>query len=625
LLSRIARPSDVRAFNDDELGRLVDEVRQTIIHTAAANGGHLAPHLGVVELAIALHHVFDTERDELIWDVGHQCYAHKLLTGRAGRIATIRKKGGLSGYPKRCESPFDAFGVGHSSTSISAGLGMAIARDLQGDDRRVVAVIGDGAMTAGMAFEALAHAGHVGTDLLVILNDNKMSISPNVGALSAYLSRLITGGLYNRAREDINALMRNILGQQVAKAAQRVEHSVKGLLTPGTIFEELGFKYVGPVDGHDLPTLIDCFKNLKHIRGPVFFHCVTKKGKGYGYAEDDPVTYHGVKEFDVATGQFKAVSAPAPTFTDVFADTLIEAAREDERIVGITAAMPGGTGLARFEKAFPNRFFDVGICEQHAVTLGAGMAADGLKPVCAIYSTFLQRAYDQYLHDVCLQNLPVVFAIDRAGAVGEDSPTQQGAFDLSFLRVVPNVSVLAPRDAEDLRAMLRWALKQDGPVAVRYARCRANPIGPEGERDIARGEVLREGTDATILGLGPCLAQALEAAETLQAEGLSVGVCDARWVKPLDEALVLGLAGRPILTLEENTVVGGFGSAVLELLNAHGRLADTPVAMAGFPDAFIDHGTRSEQLEDIGVDAVSLVNKVRALAEQGSSQPANTP
>jgi 1-deoxy-D-xylulose-5-phosphate synthase len=626
LLSRIARPSDVRAFNDDELGRLVDEVRETIIHTAAANGGHLAPHLGVVELAVALHHVFETERDPIIWDVGHQCYPHKLLTGRAGQIATVRKRGGLSGYPKRSESPFDAFGVGHSSTSISAGLGMSIARDLLDDDRRVVAVIGDGAMTAGMAFEALAHAGHVGSDLLVILNDNKMSISPNVGALSAYFSRLITGGLYNRAREDINQLMRHVLGQQFSKAAQRLEHSVKGMLVPGTIFEELGFKYVGPVDGHDLPTLVDCFKNLRHIRGPVFFHCVTKKGKGYGYAEDDPVTYHGVKEFDVETGKFKSVSSapPAPTFTDVFADTLIEEARDDQRIVGITAAMPGGTGLARFEKAFPGRFFDVGICEQHAVTLSAGMATQGLKPVCAIYSTFMQRAYDQYLHDVCLQNLPVVFAIDRAGAVGEDSPTQQGAFDLSFLRAVPNVTVLAPRDAEDLRAMMRWALAQDTPVALRYGRCRANPIGAEDGRDVTAGEVLRDGDDATILGVGPCLAEALAAAEALEEEGVSVGVCDARRVKPLDEELVLRLAGRPILTLEENTVAGGFGSAVLELLNAHGRLADTRVAMAGFPDAFIDHGTRNEQLAEIGLDCEGLKQAVKVLVEQTASQPART-
>ncbi len=614
LLDIIRRPSDVKNLSQDDLGQLAKELRKTIIATASVNGGHLAPHLGVVELAIALHYIFDTERDALIWDVGHQSYAHKLLTGRADRFQSIRQKGGLSGYPRISESPYDAFGVGHSSTSISAALGMAVARDRSNGTRKVVSVIGDGAMTGGMAWEALAHAGHIGTDMLVILNDNEMSISKNVGALSAYFSRLITGGLYTRARQDINGLLKQMLGPHLSRAAQRVEHSVKGLITPGTVFEEFGFKYVGPVDGHDLDTLIDCFSNLKNVRGPVFFHCVTQKGKGYEYAEQDPCTYHGVRAFDIETGRFVGGGAtPTPSFTDAFTETMIDAFEKDNRVVGITAAMSTGTGLCALEQRHPDRIFDVGICEQHAVTFAAGLAISGQKPVCAIYSTFLQRGYDQLIHDVCLQNLPVVFAIDRAGTVGEDSPTQQGAFDLSFLRLVPNITVLAPRDHVDLRFMFEWALKQDSPVAVRYARGKAPLIGPEEGRDITRGELLREGTDAVIFGVGPCLAAALEAAEALQEEGVSVGVADARFVKPLDAELMDKLAGKPILTVEENTVKGGLGSAVLEYYQQTNRLHDTRVLSIGFPDAFIDHATREEQLADLGLDATGIAASVRAL------------
>ena len=625
LLEKIKRPSDLKSFSIDDLKHLAEEIRRTIIATASVNGGHLAPHLGVVELAIALHYVFDTERDALIWDVGHQCYPHKLLTGRADRIHTVRKKGGLSGYPRPSESPYDAFGVGHSSTSISAGLGMAVARDRQGGNRRTIAVIGDGAMTAGMAFEALAHAGHIGTDLLVVLNDNRMSISPTVGALSTYFSRLITGGLYTKAREDIAAVVKHMLGPHLTRAAQRVEQSVKGLLTPTTLFQELGFKYVGPIDGHDIETLIEFFNNIKNIRGPVFLHCVTQKGKGYGFAEDDPLLYHGVQAFDIETGRFKGSSGTQPlarTFTQVFVDALIEAAQEDSRIVGITAAMPTGTGLNKFEEHFPDRFFDVGICEQHAVTFAAGLAVAGMRPVCAIYSTFLQRGYDQYIHDVCLQGLPVVFAIDRAGAVGEDSPTQQGAFDLSFLRAIPGITLLCPRDDVDLRLMLHWALRQAGPVAIRYPRCAAFTIGSPDRPDPLRGQILRQGADVTLVGLGPCLSECIEAAELLDREGLSVGVVDARIVKPLDAALLDDIADRPLVTVEENTVEGGFGSAVLEHYERANVLHRIRMRRVGFPDAFIDHATRDEQLADLGLTADHLAAVARSLLEAQSRTPA---
>lgn len=620
LLDSIDRPGDLKHLSLEELTRLADEVRRKIIAIAASSGGHFAPHLGVVELTLAIHHVLDTEQDLLIWDVGHQCYAHKLVTGRRDQMGTIRKKGGLCGYPKRGESPYDAFGVGHSSTSISAALGMAIARDRADDDRRVVAVIGDGAMTAGMAFEALSNAGHLGTDLLVILNDNSMSISPSVGALSAYFNRIITGGLYTRAKEDLQSFLKRMLGPHVSKAAQRIEHSVKGFLTPGGLFEELGFKYVGPVDGHCLPTLIECLSNLKNLHGPIFFHCVTKKGKGYSYAEEDPLTYHGVKAFDIRTGRFQTghnplslePQRPVKTFTEVFAETLVEEATGNPKIIGITAAMPTGTGLAKFEKQFPGRMYDVGICEQHAVTFAAGLAARGMRPVCAIYSTFLQRGYDQFIHDVCLQGLPVVLALDRAGAVGEDSPTQQGTFDLSFLRAIPGVTILAPRDDLDLRAMLRWALRQPGPVAIRYARSTAPTIGGVTERDANHGERLRAGTEGTFLAVGPCVGTCLEAAQLLEAEGLSIGVVDARPIKPLDEALIDEVSTGPIITVEENTVVGGFGSGVLEHLERTGRLQELPVRRIGFPDVFVPHATRDEQLVEVGLSAEGIADTVRA-------------
>ena len=616
-LDRIKVPADIKSLTLDELGQLSVEVRDTIIDVASRNGGHLASPLGAVEMTIALHRVFDLENDLIIWDVGHQAHAHKILTDRKDRMHTLRRKGGISGYPKRSESPYDPFGTGHSSTSISAGLGMSVARALKQRDGHVIAVIGDGALTGGMAYEAISHAGHLRAKLLVVLNDNEMSISKNVGALSSSLSRLITGGLYNRAKGDLVSFMEHTVGCHITEAARRFEHSVKGFLMPGGFFEELGFRYIGPVDGNDLPTLIDCFSNLKdNIEKPILFHCVTQKGKGYPYAEEDPLKYHGVVPYDVSTGQFQGASKPAPavpvpSFTDVFANTLIDLAGKDDRIIGITAAMSTGTGLSKFEKAFPDRFFDVGICEQHAVTFAAGLATQGMKPVAAIYSTFFQRGYDQYIHDVCLQNLPVVFAVDRAGLVGEDSPTQQGAFDLSFLRAIPNATVMVPRDGMDLSLGLEWALSQDGPVALRFARSKAPAIGPDTERVIHGGEVLREGSDAWFLSVGPIAANCLAAAEALDEIGLSIGVADARFVKPLDASLLNAISALPIITVEENTLEGGFGSAVMEHFEREGRLHEVRIRRAGIPDRFLEHATRDEQLEEAGLDAPGLVRIAR--------------
>jgi 1-deoxy-D-xylulose-5-phosphate synthase len=605
-LRALTSPHDLKNLTIDQLDELSKEVRDTIIEVASTNGGHLASPLGAVEMTVALHYVFDAAVDKIIFDVGHQAHAHKILTDRKDRFHTLRRKGGICGYPARWESEYDVFGTGHSSTSISAALGMAVARDRRGEDHHVVAVIGDGAMTGGMAFEALSNAGHLNTKLLVILNDNEMSISRNVGAFSRYLSRLITGDLYNKAKGDLKAFMEHTVGRAVTDAARRFEHGVKGMIVPGAFFEELGIRYFGPVDGNDVGTLVHCLSNLKNIDGPVLFHCVTQKGKGYPYAEVDPLKYHGVNPYDVSTGQFKRGRAPAqtppPSFTEAFTQALIEAGERDDRIMAITAAMPTGTGLSKFEQHFPDRTFDVGICEQHAVTFGAGLATQGMRPVVAIYSTFMQRGYDQYIHDVCLQNLPVVFAIDRAGLVGEDSPTQQGAFDLSYLRAVPNVSILAPRDDVDTRLALHYALAQEGPVAFRYGRCPAPTIGDAENRDIARGEILREGGDGYLLAVGPVVGTCLHVAESLEKEGVSLGVADARWVKPLDRALIDRIAHVPIITVEENTLEGGFGSAVLEYFERQDRLAEVRVHRLGFPDKFLEHATRNEQLADVGLD-----------------------
>jgi 1-deoxy-D-xylulose-5-phosphate synthase len=615
-LAALKSPADIKALSIEELCEIAEDVRQCIIQVASTNGGHLASPLGAVEITIAMHYVYDFPTDHVIWDVGHQAHAHKILTGRFERFDTLRRKGGISGYPSRNESEFDCFGTGHSSTSISAALGMAAASELKGEeDRYHIAVIGDGAMTGGMAFEALSHGGHIKNNVLVVLNDNEMSISKNVGALSNSLGRLISGGLYNKAKGDLASLMEHTLGKSFTDAARRFEHQVKGMFVPGTLFEELGFRYIGPIDGNDIPTLIECFQNLKKFHKPILLHCSTQKGKGLPYAEEDPLTYHGVGPYDIQTGTQHGGGAlkneDALSFTDAFVNALIEAAKQDETICGITAAMPTGTGLSKFEKQFPERFFDVGICEQHAVTFAAGLATQGLKPVAAIYSTFLQRGYDQYIHDICLQNLPVVFAIDRAGLVGEDSPTQQGAFDMSFLRAIPNTVVMAPRDNTDTRLALHWALEQNGPVCLRYARTKGAKIGSVRDRDITRGEILRTGTDAYFLSTGPVLASCLEVSEKLEAAGLSIGVADARYIKPLDTELIDSLAHMPIITVEENTVVGGFGSAVMEYFEEQGRLHEVRLRRVGIPDRFLPHATRLEQLEDAGLDPATLENVAR--------------
>jgi 1-deoxy-D-xylulose-5-phosphate synthase len=635
LLDSIEGPEALKALSLEQLEELAVELRETIISTVNTNGGHLASPLGVIELTLALHHVYEAEKDRLIWDVGHQCYAHKLLTGRRDVFSKLRRRGGISGYPKRTENPHDAFGVGHSSTSISAALGMAAARDQQKQDHHVVAIIGDGAMTGGMALEAMSNAGHLGLNMLVILNDNEMSISPNVGALSHYFNRMITDTSYKRAKEDVGSYVKRLIGNRMTRRIQDLEKSVKGFITKGGLFQEFGFNYIGPVDGHDLPMLIECLHRIKEMHGPVLLHCRTEKGKGLKEAEDDPQKYHGIKPNDVlslrtpkevARGDAEGVPVPAHgngtngaavlTFTEAFSEALLNLAAKDERVVAITAAMPAGTGLSPFEAAFPDRFYDVGICEQHGVTFAAGLAAQGMRPVLALYSTFMQRGYDQAVHDVGIQGLPVIFALDRAGLVGEDSPTHDGLFDLSFMRAIPGLTVLAPRDTADLQAMLAWALKQSGPVAIRYARGKAHAIGAAKGRSVEHGEILRPGSDATFLGVGPCLAACLEAAESLEGEGFSVAVADARRVKPLDTDLLDGLRGRPIVTAEENTITGGFGSAVLEHFCASQSLVHTPVHQQGAPDCHARLGSRDEQLADFGLDAAGLAESMRAILQR---------
>jgi 1-deoxy-D-xylulose-5-phosphate synthase len=580
----------------------------------------------VVELTLALHYVYDIGKDQLIWDVGHQCYPHKLLTGRKDVFDTIRKKDGISGYPKISESEYDCFGTGHSSTSISAAVGMAIARDQLKEDYGVVALIGDGAITGGMALEGLSHAGHLGLDMLVILNDNEMSISPNASALNKYFNRLIVAEPYKRAKEDAGSFVKKVIGDRMTRAIQDIEKSVKGYITKGALFQELGVNYIGPVDGHDLPLLIECLSSIRKMHGPILLHCRTEKGKGLKEAEEDPLKYHGVsprmvkpsdEEGDALPGEDEVKAPPAKSFTDAFVEGMLDVGEADERVVGITAAMPTGTGLNKFEERFPDRFFDVGICEQHAVTLAAGMAVRGLRPVAAIYSTFLQRGYDQLIHDVCIQGLPVVFAIDRSGLVGEDSPTQNGTFDISFLRCVPDLQVLAPRDDVDTKLMLQWALTQDGPVAIRYARGKAPTIGSAEGRDVTRGEVLREGTDGNFLVIGPCARACLEAAAKLEAEaGVSMGVVDARHIKPLDTDLLDSLVDRPLITVEENTLDGGFGAAVIEYFDRSDRLNDLRIHRIGIPDVFSKQATRDEQLAAHDLDAPGLYRRAQAFLQR---------
>ncbi|WP_309395046.1 1-deoxy-D-xylulose-5-phosphate synthase, partial [Chelatococcus sambhunathii] len=611
-LDRVSSPLDLEGLSDDELGRLAEELRRETISAVSVTGGHLGAGLGVVELTVALHHVFDTPRDRLIWDVGHQAYPHKILTGRRARIRTLRKGGGLSGFTKRAESDYDPFGAGHSSTSISAGLGMAVARDLKGADNHVVAVIGDGAMSAGMAYEAMNNAGALGSRLIVILNDNDMSIAPPTGAMSAYLARLVSGRTYLSLR-DIGKGLAKRLPKFVERGAARAEEYARGWAMGGTLFEELGFYYVGPIDGHNLEHLLPVLRNVRDAEfGPILVHVVTKKGKGYAPAEESDDKYHGVSAFDVVSGAQSKPKANAPTYTRVFAESLIAEAKADERVVAITAAMPGGTGLDLFGQVFPERTFDVGIAEQHAVTFAAGLATEGLKPFCAIYSTFLQRAYDQVVHDVAIQHLPVRFALDRAGLVGADGATHAGAYDLAYLACLPDFMLMAPADEAELVHMVATAAAYDeGPCAFRYPR--GEGIGVElparGEiLRIGRGRVLREGTTVALLSLGTRLAPALEAAEELALKGVSTTVADARFAKPLDRELILRLARdhEALLTVEEGSS-GGFGASVLQLLAGEGALdRGLKIRTLVLPDRYIDHDKPEKQIAEAGLDAASI-------------------
>ncbi|MBI3561900.1 MAG: 1-deoxy-D-xylulose-5-phosphate synthase [Gammaproteobacteria bacterium] len=612
LLHAVDSPDALRLLNEEQLPTLADELRQFIIHSVSNTGGHLAAGLGTVELTIALHYVFNTPQDRLVWDVGHQTYPHKILTGRREQMPRLRQRHGLAGFPKREESIYDTFGVGHSSTSISAALGMAIAAQQQQRDDQVVAIIGDGAMTAGMAFEALNHAGDLDANLLVILNDNDMSISPNVGALSNHLARLLSGRLYSRMR----AGSKKVLGvvPPVWELARRTEEHIKGMVTPGTLFEELGFNYIGPIDGHDLPTLVKTLSNLRHLKGPRLLHVVTKKGKGYKPAEDDPCNYHSVSKFNRESGKFEPSKPTGPTYTQVFGQWLCDMAEYDQRLVAITPAMREGSGLVDYSERYPDRYFDVGIAEQHAVTLAAGLATEGLKPVVAIYSTFLQRAYDQLIHDVAIQNLPVLFAIDRAGVVGPDGPTHAGSFDLSYLRCIPNLVIMAPADENECRRMLSTGFDYQGPAAVRYPRGTGPGVRVEtgfNPLPLGLGELRREGQRVALLSFGSTLAETLCAADKLNAS-----VANMRFVKPIDTGLVLRLAESHdlLVTVEENTHLGGAGSAVNEVLAQHGVVI--PVLNLGLPDRFQSQGTRQELLTEAGLSAEGIIRRVEAQLHQ---------
>ena len=607
LLATIATPADLRRLAVGKLPALARELREFLIQTVSTRGGHFAAGLGTVELTIALHYVYDTPRDRLVWDVGHQAYPHKVLTGRRDRLHTIKQDGGLAPFPSRAESEYDTFGVGHSSTSISAALGMAVAAARAGADRRVVAIIGDGALTAGMAFEALNHAGSLPADLLVILNDNDMSISENVGALSSHFARALSGRVYAHLREGGKKVLRPM--PAVWELARRSEEHLKGMVLPGTLFEEMGFNYIGPMDGHDVKALVSTLRNLRKLRGPQFLHVVTRKGKGYAPAEADPIKWHGPGPFDPASGTIFKEKGSGPTYSQVFGQWLCDMAERDPRIIGITPAMREGSGMVEFSQRFPERYFDVAIAEQHAVTFAAGLAAEGLRPVVAIYSTFLQRAYDQLIHDVALQKLPVLFAVDRAGLVGSDGATHQGSFDLSFLRCIPNTVIMAPADENECRQMLYTASTLAGPAIVRYPRGSGPGVAVGAELSalpIGRAQLRREGRSGlALLAFGALVAPAARIAETLDAT-----LVNMRFVKPLDEELIVTLAARhrALVTIEENATQGGAGSAVSELLVAEGLAV--PLLQLGIPDRFIEHGSREGCLAAAGLDAGSLAASI---------------
>ncbi|MFH1995760.1 MAG: 1-deoxy-D-xylulose-5-phosphate synthase [Candidatus Omnitrophota bacterium] len=601
ILDTINEPKDLKVVPLKKLPQLAREIREEIVQTISQTGGHLAPSLGTVEITIALHYVLDAPRDTILWDVGHQSYAHKILTGRRKRFSTIRQLGGISGFPNRNESKYDIVTCGHSSTAISVGLGLALARDLKKEKKKVAVVIGDAALAGGMSFEALNHAGQLKKDLMVILNDNEFSISPAVGALSGYLNRIITNPIYNKVRKDVERLLKRIprFGFKAYRSARKLEEGLKNLLIPGILFEELGFRYFGPIDGHNIPLLVSTLKNLAKLSEPILIHVVTKKGKGYKFAEENPSAFHGTSPFSVETGKkVHADTGGMKTFTAAFGEKIVSLARENSSILGITAAMPEGTGLARFASMFPERFFDAGIAEQHAVGLAGGFALGGFRPVVAIYSTFLQRGYDQIIHDVALQNQPVVFCLDRAGIVGEDGPTHHGLFDIPFLRHVPNLTVMAPKSPEELEAMLEFSLSRAaGPVAIRYPRGtllyrKAMPVGPI---EYGKAEVLREGKDVILFAVGSMVEQALEIQELLLKRRVHATVVNARFIKPLDEELLEQLLGRTkkMVVLEEGCIEGGFGSAILEFLSRE-NLQGLRVKLIGLPSKFIEHGKREE-------------------------------
>ncbi|WP_137939111.1 1-deoxy-D-xylulose-5-phosphate synthase [Chitinivorax sp. B] len=608
LLNTISCPAELRKLERRQLKQLADELREFLVESVSKTGGHLASNLGSIELTIALHYVYNTPEDRLVWDVGHQSYPHKILTGRREAMSRLRMKDGIAGFPKREESEYDTFGVGHSSTSISAALGMAVGAKLKGEDRKTVAIIGDGAMTAGMAFEALNNAGAMDANMLVILNDNEMSISPNVGALNNYLAKLISGKFFNSVRKGGSKLLEAV--PPVHEFVRRAEEHTKGMFTPGTLFEEFGFNYIGPIDGHDLDGLIPTLQNLKNLEGPQFLHIVTRKGQGYKLAENDPVLYHGVSKFDKENGIAGGKTGGKPTYTQIFGDWLCDMASQDSRLVGITPAMREGSGLVRFEKEHPDRYFDVGIAEQHAVTYAAGLACEGMKPVVAIYSTFLQRAYDQLIHDVALQNLPVVFAIDRAGLVGADGPTHAGAFDIAYLRCIPNMMVMTPSDENECRQMLYTAFQQDCPTAVRYPR----GTGPGVELQstmttlpVGKGEIRRRGRRVAILAFGSMMTPSLAAADQLDAT-----VANMRFVKPLDKTLIKQLATEHdlLVSVEEGCIMGGAGSAIAEALYQAGIA--TPLLQLGLPDSYVEHGDPALLLAGCGLNTEGIVNRIQA-------------
>jgi len=608
LLDGIELPDDLRDLKLAQLPRLAEEVRRFLIDSVSETGGHLAAGLGTVELTIALHYVFETPFDRLVWDTGHQSYPHKILTGRRRSMATLRQKDGLAGFPRRLESEYDTFGTGHAGTSIGAAMGMATALASRKDKPHVVAVIGDGAMTAGMAFEALNHAGAEGTDMLVVLNDNEMSISPNVGGLSKYLTRILSGKTYEAMRESGKKVLSVV--PPMRELAKRAEEHVKGMVIPGTLFEELGFNYFGPIDGHDIETMVKTMRNLRALRGPRLLHVITRKGKGYEPAEENPCTYHGVSAFEPGSGRMKKGKAAGPTYTQVFGQWLCDMAQQDERLVAITPAMCEGSGLTEFARRFPKRYHDVGIAEQHSVTFAAGLACEDKKPVVAIYSSFLQRAYDQLIHDVALQNLPVLFAVDRAGLVGPDGPTHAGFFDLSFMQCIPNMTIMAPADENECRQMLYTGFLHDGPAAVRYPRGTGPGIAVEDGMKalpIGTAELRRQGRKIALLSFGALLPAALEAAEELDAT-----VANMRFVKPLDEELIVKLAAdhQLLVTLEDNAVLGGAGSAVQQCLSRHGL--ENSVLVLGLPDLFVEHGGREELLAQCGLDGSGIINSVRS-------------